>query len=209
MERGGFPVQAPRRGNVFAMRIRGDPIWVGPRGARLTTGSEVEPRKGGRMGGQMAETTQKQRRAGTRRKTKKAVPSASKKNAPGSKVAGGGVTSPEVLARRAKKPKQSADRAVEDGFEQLRKALGEELQRNGRRIAASLREQSVSGDMRSTKMMVELAVQKGSEKLGAKKKKKKSTALALGAEPEWTGEAKAQGQGEGLETREGAEKSEG
>jgi hypothetical protein len=72
-----------------------------------------------------------------------------------------------------------------------------------------LREQSVSGDMRSTKMMVELAVQKGSEKLGAKKKKKKSTALALGAEPEWTGEAKAQGQGEGLETREGAEKSEG
>lgn len=136
----------------------------------------------GRTGGQMAETVQQKKRAEASGKTTKAAISA-KKTAPGGKA-----------KRGAKKP--TTDRVVEDGFEQLRKALGEELQKNGRRIAASLREQSVSGDMRSTKMMVELAAQKAGEKPEAKKRKR-STALPLGREAEWGSEAARKQTGEG------------
>lgn len=115
----------------------------------------------------MAETVQRKKRAETGKKAGIAT---------GTKAAG-------ARKKRSEK-KPTIDRVVEDGFEQLRKALGEELQKNGRQIAASLREQSVSGDMRSTKMMVELATQKGGERPVAKKKRR-SVARSLGREAEW------------------------
>ena len=123
------------------------------------------------MGGQMAE---QKKRASVRTAGKKAVRKPT-------------ISAPEQnQALEAEKMAKAIEEQAEASIDTFRSAAQDELRKSGQEIAQKLREKSVQGDTKSTKLLIELATKPSAKKVA----KAESVALKIAADPEWNGKAK-------------------